>query len=79
MLDSLDVQLDWVAIFETNDRFVIGLVKGLLEDAGIPLWMKGDETAAQLGIGPLMFPPCQFFVPRDRNTESRDLLVPLAV
>jgi hypothetical protein len=63
-----------VAVFESNDRFAIGLAKGSLEDAGIPFWMEGDETAAQLVLGPIMFPWCRFLVPKHREGEARELL-----
>lgn len=66
--------LELVAVFESNDRFAIGLAKGSLEDAGIPFWMQEDETAARLVLGPTMFPSCRFLVPRDREVEARELL-----
>lgn len=77
MPESPDVPSDLITIFESNDRSVIGMAKGLLEDAGIPFWMQEDETAARLVLGPIMFPSCQFLVPRNRDVESRDLLGPL--
>ncbi len=74
MPGTRESQPDWVTVFESNDAFAIGLAKGLLEDAGIAFWMEGDETAARLALGPIMFPECRFLVPRDREPEARELL-----
>jgi hypothetical protein len=72
-----DPQLDAVVVFESNDAFAISLAKGSLEDSGIPFLMEGDETAARLMLGPIMFPSCRFLVPKDREAEARELLEPL--
>jgi len=66
-----------VTVFESDDVFAIGLAKGSLEDAGIPFWMQGDQTAAHLVLSPIMFPLCRFLVSRDREAEARELLEPL--
>jgi len=66
-----------VVIFECNDRFTLSLAKGALEDAGIPFWIHGDETAAHLGLIPVIFPSCEFLVTKDREAEARDLLASL--
>jgi len=71
-------QVDLVPVFESNDRFAVSLARGLLEDAGIPFWTlgdkMGDETAARLALGPILFPSCRFLVPGDREAEARELL-----
>src|SRR5574341_454553 len=72
--EGSDSQLDLVMVFESNDAFAIGLAKASLADAGIPFWMHGDETAARLALGPIMFPSCRFLVPKDRESDARDLL-----
>ena len=72
-----DPHLDPVAVFESNDGFAIALAKGSLEDAGIPFWVEGDETAPRLALGPITFPLCRFLVPKDREAEARELLEPL--
>ena len=77
MPESPDVLSDLITIFESNDRSVIAMARGVLEDAGIPFWMQEDETAARLVLGPIMFPSCQFLVPKSRGLECRDLLGPL--
>ena len=66
--------LDIVMVFESNDRFSIGLAKGLLEDSKIPFWTEDDETAARLVLSPIMFPACRFLVPKDHEAEARDIL-----
>jgi hypothetical protein len=72
-----DSQLDLVTVFESNDAFAIALAKGSLEDSGIPFWMDGDETAARLVLGPIVFPLCRFLAPKDCEADARDLLEPL--
>lgn len=79
MREAPDPQLELVVVFESNDPFAIGLAKGALEDAGIPFWMQGDETAARLGLIPISFPPCRFLVAKDGEAEARTLLEPLNV
>jgi hypothetical protein len=66
-----------VAVFESNDRFTLSLAKGSLEDAGIPFWMQGDETAAHLALIPVIFPSCRLLVTKDREAEARELLASL--
>ena len=66
-----------MAVFESNDTFALGLAKGSLEDAGIPFWTQGDESAARLAFGPVLFPPCQFLVTSDREAEAREVLASL--
>ncbi len=72
---------DLVTIFESNDRFAIALAKGSLDDAGIPFLMQGDETgdetAASLALGPVLFPVCRSLVPQQYEAEARALLEPL--
>jgi hypothetical protein len=72
-----DPNLDLVPVFESTDRFAIGLAKGSLEDAGIPFWTEDGETAARLVLDSIVFPLCRFLVPKDREAEARELLAPL--
>ena len=69
-----DSQPEMVSVFESNDALAIGLAQGLLEDSGIPFWMQGDKADARRGIGPIPFPSCRFLVPKDHETEARELL-----
>lgn len=75
--EILDSPLDLVTVFESNDAFVIGLAKGALEDSGIPFWMQSEEATARLVLGPVMFPPSRFMVPKHYEAEARELLEPL--
>jgi hypothetical protein len=65
---------DLVCVFESSDRFAIDFAKGCLEEAQIPYWMLGDETAARLVLSPILFPLCRFLVPVDQENEARQLL-----
>lgn len=56
-----------------------GTRRAMLEDSGIPFRMQGDETAAHLALVPVLFPSCQFLVPKDREVEARELLESLAL
>lgn len=69
-----DFRPELVVVFESSDRFAIGLAKASLQDAGIPFWMQDDETAARLVLGPIVFPSCRFLVPKEREQEARDLV-----
>jgi hypothetical protein len=66
--------LHWVTVFESNDMLAIGLAQGSLEDSGIPFLIRSEETAARLVLGPVMFPPSRFLVPKDREVEARELM-----
>jgi hypothetical protein len=66
-----------VVVFESNDRFTVSMAKGSLEDAGIPFWIHGDETAAHLALSPVIFPSCQFLVTKNREAAARELLASL--
>jgi hypothetical protein len=82
LVAALDIEVQdstpgLVAVFESNDRFALSLAKGSLEDAGIPFWTHGDESAAHLALSPVIFPSCQFLVPRHREAEARELLASL--
>ena len=68
---------EFAMVFESNDRFAVGLARGSLEDAGIPFWVQSDETAAHLALGPIVFPSSRFLVPKDREAEALELLEPL--
>jgi hypothetical protein len=66
-----------VAVFDSNDGFALSLARGSLEDAGIPFWTHGDESAARLAFSPVLFPSCQFLVTRDREAAAREVLASL--
>ncbi len=72
--ESADSQPEPVDVFESSDPFASGLARGLLEEAGVPFCMEGDETTARLGLGGIMFPSCRFLVSKDEEEEARELL-----
>jgi hypothetical protein len=63
-----------VSVFESNDTFAIAFAKGILDEAGIPYWVQGDETGARLVLSPVIYPECRFLVPQTHATEARQLL-----
>ena len=53
------------------------IAKGSLEDAGIPFWMHGDESAARLALSPVIFPLCELLATRECEAEAREVLASL--
>lgn len=73
-----DLRPGLVAVFESNDACLITLVKGVLEQAGIPFRVQGDETGPRLLLGPILYPVCRFLVSPTREADARALLDPFA-
>jgi hypothetical protein len=73
-----DPALDLVVVFETNDRVQLALTKGLLEDAGIPFFALGQIATLVQDVDPFLYKWVRVQVPRDRETEARDLLESMA-
>lgn len=70
-----DPNLELVSILEANDPFVIASAKGLLEEAGIPFYVLGEELGARYGpVGPFIHPWCRVEVAADRQEEAGALL-----
>lgn len=65
--------LELVTVLETSDPLLIGAAKSLLEGAGIPFYVAGDEISARY-TGHHAFEPCRVLVGRDREAEARALL-----
>jgi hypothetical protein len=59
---------------ETNDRIQLSLVKGLLEDAGIPYYILGQIAMLIQDVDPFLHKWVRVQVPRDREAEARQLL-----
>jgi hypothetical protein len=59
---------------ETNDRIQLSLVKGLLEDAGIPYFILGQIAMLIQDVDPFLHKWVRVQVPRDREAEARQLL-----
>jgi len=69
-----DPTLDLVVVLETNDGFQLALVKGLLEDAGIPFYILGQITTLVTDVDGFLKKWTRVQVPRDREAEARQLL-----
>jgi hypothetical protein len=63
-----------VVVLETNDRIQFAMAKGLLEDAGIPLFVQGQFAALYASIDGFLRKWVRLQVPRDREAEARELL-----
>jgi hypothetical protein len=63
-----------VVLLETNDRIQLALVKGLLEDAGIPFFALGQIATLIQDVDPFLHKMVRVQVPRDREAEARELL-----
>ena len=66
--------MDLVVILETNDRIELALVKGLLEEAGIPFYILGQIATLIQDLDPFLNKWAGVQVPRDREAEAREIL-----
>jgi len=66
--------LDLVEILETQDAIQLAMVKGLLEDAGIPFFLRGQITRLVNDVDPFIQKHMRVQVPRDREAEARELI-----
>lgn len=71
---GFDPALDLVVVLETNDGIQLALVKGLLEDAGIPFFLLGQITTLVTDVDGFLRKWVRVQVPRDRESEVRELL-----
>ena len=72
--DPFDPGLDLVVILETNDGIQLAMVKGLLEDAGIPFFVLGQIATLVQDVDGFLHKWVRVQVPRDRETEAREIL-----
>jgi hypothetical protein len=72
--DAFDPSLELVVVLETNDRMQLAMAKGLLEDAGIPLYVLGQIATLIQDVDPFLHKWVRLQVPRDREAEARELL-----
>jgi len=72
--ESFDPALELVVVLETNDRFQLAMAKGLLEEAGIPLFLLGQIATLIQDIDPFLHKWIRLQVPRDREAEAREVL-----
>ena len=71
---GFDPNLGLVVVLETNDRIELALMKGLLEDAGIPYYILGQIATLIQDVDGFLHKWVRVQVPRDREAEARQLL-----
>jgi putative signal transducing protein len=71
---AFDPDLDLVVVLETNDAIQLSLAKGILDNAGIPFFVLGQIATLIQDIDPFLHKWVRLQVPRDRESEARDLL-----
>ncbi len=77
--DPFDPALELVVLLETNDQIQLSMVKGLLDDAGIPYFVLGQITTLVNDINPFLYKTVKVQVPKDREAEAKALLETLEV
>lgn len=65
---------DMVVVLETSDRIQSAMAKGLLEDAGIPLYISGEIATLVQELDPFIHKMVRLQVPRNREAEARKIL-----
>ncbi len=72
--EPFDPDLELVVVLETSDRIQLAMAKGLLEDAGIPLFVLGQIATLVQDVDGFLRKWVRLQVPRDREAEARELL-----
>jgi hypothetical protein len=72
--DAFDPNLELVVVLETNDSVQLAMARGLLEQAGIPMFVLGRIATLVQDVDPFLRKWERLQVPRDREAEARDLL-----
>ena len=72
--DSLEPDLDLAVVLETNDTIQLALVKGVLDDAGIPYFVLGQIATLVEQVDPFLRKWVRLQVPADREAEARELV-----
>lgn len=67
---------DMAVVMETSDRIQAAMARGLLEDAGIPLYISGEIATLIQDIDPFLHKRIRLHVPRSREAEARTILEP---
>ena len=63
-----------VVVLESNDQIQFAMARGLLEDAGIPLFVRGQIATLYQSVDGFLRKWLCLEVPRDRETEAREIL-----
>ncbi len=69
-----DPSLELVEILQTNDPVQLAMAKGLLEEAGIPFFVLGQIATLVQDVDGFLHKWVRIQVPRDRETQARDLI-----
>jgi Putative prokaryotic signal transducing protein len=67
-----------VVVLETNDQIQLAMAKGLLEDAGIPLFIQGQLATLYQPMDGFLRKWIRLQVPEDRAAEAKELLEQVA-
>ncbi len=76
---QFDPNLGLVVVLETNDRIQLALAKGMLEEAGIPYYILGQIATLIQDVDGFLHKWVRVQVPRDRETEAREILAEMVV
>jgi hypothetical protein len=76
---GFDPTLGLVVVFETNDSMQLAMATGLLEDSKIPFFELGRIATLVQDVDPFLHKLIRLQVPRDRETEAREVLETLAL
>ena len=63
-----------VVVLETNDQIQLAMAKGLLENAGIPLFIQDQFASMYPSVDAFLSKWIRLQVPEDRAAESQELL-----
>jgi len=71
---EFDPTIELVVVLETNDRVQLAMAKGLLQDAGIPIYVLGQIATLIQDVDGFLHKWVRLQVPRNREAEARELL-----
>jgi hypothetical protein len=71
-------QEELAVVLETNDRVLLAMAKGLLEDAGIPVYVLGQIATLITDIDGFLHKWVRLQVPSGRASEAREILEQLS-
>ena len=66
-----------VVVLETNDQIQFAMAKGLLVDAGIPLFIQGQIATLYQSVDGFLRKWVRLQVPEDRAAEAQEVLEPV--
>ena len=66
--------MELVVVLESNDRVQLALAKGLLTDAGIPIFVQGQIATLIQDVDGFLHKWVKLQVPADREEEAREVL-----